>query len=152
MVRGNITDICTFSTMLYAVSKAIFELRKYAIENKKEEAEAKKIEEEARKIRIENDKSENDNRSTEIGHNNDKSPSETKQEETRKLLREFSVDIKYYSEYSRKPEVLEKAAELHRRYPVESIYIILDQYLFEKVSCGPIFKGSKIPYPLQGNA
>lgn len=152
LIRGNITEICTFATTLYAVSKAIFELRKYDREIRKIEAETKKIEEEARKIQIENDKSENDNRSAEIDHNNDKPSSETKQDETRRLLRELSVDIEYYNEYSIKPEVLEKAAELHRRYPIESIYIILDQYLFEKIPCESRFKGTRIPFPLQGNA
>jgi hypothetical protein len=152
VIRRNITEIFTFATTLYAVSKAIFELRKYDREIKKIEAETKKIEEEARKIRIENDKSENDNRSTGIAHNNDESSSETKQEETRRLLRELSVDVEYYNEYSRKPEVLEKAAELHRRYPVESIFLILEQHLFERIPYESRFKNSRIPFPLQGNA
>uniref|UniRef100_UPI004056E8D1 hypothetical protein n=1 Tax=Candidatus Electronema sp. TaxID=2698783 RepID=UPI004056E8D1 len=151
-IRGPITEICTFAVPLYAASKAIFELRKCDREIKKIEAETKKIEEEARKIRIENDKSENDNRSTEIDHNNDEPSSETKQEETRILLRELSVDIEYYNEYSRNSEVLEKAAELHRRYPIESIFIILEQHLFEKIPYESRFKDSRIPFPLQGNA
>ncbi len=151
-IIGPITEICTFAAPLYAVSKAIFELRKCDREIKKIEAETKKIEEEARKIRIENDKSENDNRSAEIDHNNDEPSSETKQDETRRLLCELSVDVEYYNEYSTKPEVLEKADELHRRYPIESIFIILEQHLFEKIPYESRFKCSRIPFPLQGNA
>jgi cell division protein FtsB len=154
IITGELLGVSVLATILYKTAKGMLDLLKDTIELKKSdkevkkiEAETKKIEEETRELRIEND-------TKECYDETDKEVVLIKNElpELFQMLCEHTVDIKCYTEHSSNADLLKKAMELNKKYPVKMIILTVSEQKFVLFGTKPTATHVKIPYELQGNA